>query len=29
VVLPVDRWLDPGKRWAQGHWVLARKADRA
>jgi SAM-dependent methyltransferase len=25
VVLPLDRRLDPGKRWAQGHWALAGK----
>jgi SAM-dependent methyltransferase len=27
VVLPLDRRLDPGKRWAQGHWALARRRD--
>jgi len=26
VVLPLDRWFDPGKRWAQGHWALARSS---
>ena len=25
VTLPLDRRLDPGKRFAQGHWALARK----
>ena len=26
VELPLDRALDPGKRWAQGHWARARKS---